>query len=42
MEQLLQEILETLEHIVSSEEWETLQHTSSADVLISEIQERLK
>ena len=30
--QLLEDIKDTLEHIVSSEEWETLKETSSADI----------
>jgi len=35
--QLLEDIKDTLEHIVKSEEWETLKEGSSADVLIEEI-----
>ena len=34
---LLEDIKNTLEHIVASEEWETLKQRSSADVLIEEI-----
>ena len=41
MEKLLQDIKDTLEHIVSSDEWETLKDTSSADILIEEIEKVL-
>jgi hypothetical protein len=34
---LLEDIKDTLEHIVASEEWETLKETSSADILIGQI-----
>ena len=42
MEKLLQDIKDTLEHIVSSDEWETLKDTSSADILIEEIEKTLQ
>jgi len=42
MKKLLQDIKDTLEHIVKSEEWETLKEKSSADVLIEEIEKTLK
>lgn len=35
---LLRDCKESLEHIVQSEEWETLQHSSSAEDLIEEIE----
>ncbi len=35
--ELLEDIKDTLEHIVDSEEWETLKETSSAKELIKEI-----
>ena len=34
---LLKDIKNTLEHIVASEEWETLKERSSADVLAEQI-----
>ena len=42
MRQLLQDIKDTLEHIVESEEWETLKNSSSADILIEEIEKTLQ
>tara|TARA_R100001510_G_C7554298_1_gene136823 strand:- start:90 stop:263 length:174 start_codon:yes stop_codon:yes gene_type:complete len=36
--ELLEDIKDTLEHIVSSEEWETLKETSSADILIEKLE----
>ena len=42
MKQLLQDIKDTLEHIVESEEWETLKNSSSADILIEEIEKTLQ
>ena len=42
LKQLLQETRDTLEHIVQSEEWETLQNSSSADILIEEIDQVLE
>ena len=42
MKELLQDIKDTLEHIVSSDEWETLKDTSSADILIEEIEKTLQ
>ena len=39
--ELLEDIQDTLEHIVDSEEWETLKETSSADILIEKIKELL-
>ena len=39
---LLQEIKDTLEHIISSEEWETLQEGSSAEDMIKQIEIKLK
>ena len=39
---LLQDIKDTLEYIVDSEEWETLKESSSADILIQEIEKTLK
>ena len=42
MKQLLQDIKDTLEHIVESEEWETLKESSSADILIEEIEKTLQ
>jgi hypothetical protein len=41
MEKLLQDIKDTLEHIVASDEWETLKDISSADILIEEIEKVL-
>ena len=38
---LLEDIQDTLEHIVDSEEWETLKETSSADILIEKLKELL-
>lgn len=37
IKKLLEDCKDTLEHIVASEEWESLQEGSSADVLIEEI-----
>lgn len=37
--QLLEDIKDTLENIVASEEWETLKETSSADILIEKLGE---
>tara|TARA_R100000005_G_C4978101_1_gene188779 strand:+ start:924 stop:1118 length:195 start_codon:yes stop_codon:yes gene_type:complete len=37
IKKLLEDIKDTLEHIVASEEWETLKETSSADLLIERI-----
>tara|TARA_R100000278_G_scaffold30436_1_gene28085 strand:- start:2349 stop:2483 length:135 start_codon:yes stop_codon:yes gene_type:complete len=42
MKNLLQDIKDTLEHIVNSEEWETLKEISSADILLEEIEKTLK
>ena len=42
MRQLLQDIKDTLEHIVESDEWETLKDISSADILIEEIEKTLQ
>ena len=42
MKQLLQDIKDTLEHIVESDEWETLKEGSSADILIEEIEKTLQ
>ena len=42
MEKLLQDIKDTLEHIVASDEWETLKDISSADILIEEIEKVLQ
>ena len=39
--ELLEDIKDTLEHIVDSEEWETLKETSSADILIEKLKELL-
>lgn len=39
---LLQEIKDTLQHIVDSEEWDTLQEGSSAEDMIKEIEIKLK
>ncbi len=36
--ELLEDIKDTLEHIVDSEEWETLKETSSADILIDKLE----
>jgi hypothetical protein len=36
--ELLEDIKDTLEHIVDSEEWETLKETSSAKKLMIEIE----
>ena len=36
--ELLEDIQDTLEHIVDSEEWETLKETSSADILIDKLE----
>ena len=40
--ELLEDIKDTLEHIVDSEEWETLKETSSAKELIKEIDKVIK
>jgi|TARA_B100000085_G_scaffold216023_1_gene200360 hypothetical protein len=37
IKKLLEDCKDTLEHIVDSEEWETLKGRSSADVLIGQI-----
>ena len=42
MIELLEDIKNTLEHIVASDEWETLKNTSSADILIEEIEKTLQ
>ena len=42
MIELLKDIKNTLEHIVASDEWETLKDTSSADILIEEIEKTLQ
>jgi len=42
MIELLEDIKNTLEHIVASDEWETLKDTSSADILIEEIEKTLQ
>ena len=39
--ELLEDIQDTLVHIVDSEEWGTLKETSSADILIGKIKELL-
>jgi len=39
MKELLEDIKDTLQHLVDSEEWETLQEGSSAEDLIKEIEE---
>ena len=36
--ELLEDIKDTLEHIIDSEEWETLKETSSADILKNKIE----
>ena len=41
MKKLLQDIKDTLEHIVNSEEWQSLKESSSADILIEEIEKTL-
>ena len=40
--ELLEDIKDTLEHIVDSEEWETLKETSSADILKNKIETLLE
>jgi|TARA_R100000084_G_scaffold107400_1_gene67296 hypothetical protein len=40
--QLLEDIKDTLENIVASEEWETLKETSSADILIEKLEKLTK
>ena len=40
--ELLEDIKDTLEHIVDSEHWETLEETSSADILKNKIETLLK
>ena len=40
--ELLEDIKDTLEHIVDSEEWETLEETSSAEELIKKIDKVIK
>ena len=42
MKELLEDIKDTLQHIVESEEWDTLQEGSSAEELIKEIDEKLE
>ena len=38
---LLEDCKDTLEHIVASEEWETLKETTSADLLIERINRKI-
>ena len=40
--ELLEDIKDTLEHIIDSEEWETLKETSSADILKNKIETLLE
>ena len=42
MKELLEDIQSTLQHIVDSEEWDTLQEGSSAEDMIKEIENKLK
>ena len=42
MKDLLNDCLDVLQHIVDSEEWDTLQEGSSAEDMIKEIQIKLK
>lgn len=42
MKELLEDIKDTLQHIVDSEEWDTLQEGSSAKDMIKEIENKLK
>ena len=42
MKELLNDCLDVLQHIVDSEEWDTLQEGSSAEDMIKEIENKLK
>ena len=42
MKELLEDIKDTLQHIVDSEEWDTLQEGSSAEDLIGTIDKKLE
>ena len=42
MKELLNDCLDVLQHIVDSEEWDTLQEGSSAEDVIKEIENKLK
>ena len=42
MKDLLNDCLDVLQHIVDSEEWDTLQEGSSAEDMIKEIEMKLK
>ena len=42
MKELLEDIKDTLQHLVDSEEWDTLQKGSSAEDMIKEIEIKLK
>jgi len=42
MKELLEDIKDTLQHLVDSEEWDTLQEGSSAEDLIGTIDKKLE